>query len=292
MTNPDKRLEAILEVLNHIGYGDFHHKLKISNKADTIDAVASGLNMLCEELESNLAMQKSISDAKNWTQQKNLEQKLINSIIFSQEQDREHFSEDIFEGLGQILAGISFQIHALESKIKGGIDDPLKISLLSIKKYLTQSLENTTKLAKELMPRSMMKYGLVPSIDQYIYEIKTSDLNIDFKADVKNKEINKGIEITVYRVVVAIIEKVKAFPNTNKIVIEMNDDECNLQVKIEVPGHIKFITDFNIKSNDQGLMPLQKRIELQGGQMIINRDAKYEQTTIIIKFESQNETNK
>ncbi len=223
---------------------------------------------------------------KEMNQRKNIERKIINSIIFSQEQDREYFAEDLHEGLAQMLAGLSFHIHAVESKLKNTDDDALKKSLSLIKGYIFQSLENTKNLAKDLMPRLMMKYGLIASIDQHIDNLKiTSDLNIEFNADVKNMEIDKEIEITLYRSIVAIIEKIKASTTLKNISIEINDDESNFQVIIEMFGQMNFINEFNVRSNTFDFLHIQKRIELQGGQMIVNQEAK--RISIIMKFKSQ-----
>ena len=49
----EERLDAILAMLESIASMDFSERLTISGKADSIDAVASGLNMLSEELEAS-----------------------------------------------------------------------------------------------------------------------------------------------------------------------------------------------------------------------------------------------
>jgi len=65
----DKRFDAVLSMLESIASLDFTKKIKLSSKADTIDAVAAGLNMLSEELKSKV-VEKSILEEIN----QNLEQ--------------------------------------------------------------------------------------------------------------------------------------------------------------------------------------------------------------------------
>ncbi len=55
---PDERLYAILATMESIAALDFSRRLPISDKVDSIDALASGLNMLSEELETNLTKRK------------------------------------------------------------------------------------------------------------------------------------------------------------------------------------------------------------------------------------------
>ena len=50
----DDRLDAILGMLGSIASLDFSRQLPVGDHADRIDAVASGLNMLSEELRARV----------------------------------------------------------------------------------------------------------------------------------------------------------------------------------------------------------------------------------------------
>ena len=60
---PDDRWDAILGMLESIASLDFSRSLPISKNADNMDAVASGLNMLCEELQTSLTERKRVEEA-------------------------------------------------------------------------------------------------------------------------------------------------------------------------------------------------------------------------------------
>jgi len=129
-----------------------------------------------------------------------------------------------------------------------------------------------------------MKFGLIPSIEQYIKNIVTLEHNIEFITNIESLKIDKEIEITIYRTIVAIIERAKA-PTVKDIFIEIINTKSCLQVKINVLGSIKPLTVINSDEKNTAYIPIQKRIELYGGQMIIDQDIKSKQTNIIIKFE-------
>ena len=59
---PDERWDAILEMLASIASLDFSRSLAISDKADEVDAVASGLNMLSQELKANVVQRSKLED--------------------------------------------------------------------------------------------------------------------------------------------------------------------------------------------------------------------------------------
>ena len=59
---PDERWEAILGMLESIASLDFSRSLPISDEADNMDAVASGLNMLSEELKANVVEKSELAE--------------------------------------------------------------------------------------------------------------------------------------------------------------------------------------------------------------------------------------
>jgi hypothetical protein len=57
---PDERWDAILGMLKSMASLDFSRTLPISDEADNMDAVASGLNMLSEELHANVVERSTL----------------------------------------------------------------------------------------------------------------------------------------------------------------------------------------------------------------------------------------
>ena len=58
----DERWEAILGMLESIASLDFSRSLPVGDEADNIDAVASGLNMLSEELQANVVEKSELAE--------------------------------------------------------------------------------------------------------------------------------------------------------------------------------------------------------------------------------------
>ena len=59
---PDERWDAILGMLESIASLDFSRSLPISDEADNLDAVASGLDMLSEELQANVVERSKLEE--------------------------------------------------------------------------------------------------------------------------------------------------------------------------------------------------------------------------------------
>ena len=198
---------------------------------------------------------------------KELDQRILNSIILAQEKDRELFAEDLHEGVAQSLAALMLQIGIIELKIKELADADLKKSVASIKSYIQESIESTRSMATELMPRTMMKYGIEPSLKLFVTRLQQHlGGEVEFVCSINNpKQIEKDIEITVYRTVVAILNTMyKTEP---------------AKMSIDMKSGRKFTTLLEIsyekKSKAVSLLNFEeqiKRIQLQGGFMSVSNN--------------------
>ncbi|MBL4593930.1 MAG: CHASE domain-containing protein [Flavobacteriales bacterium] len=212
------------------------------------------------------------------TQQKSAEQKLLHSIISSQEETLDNASEALHEGLAQQLAGLNFHIKAIESSIEASQDDDLKDSFSLIKKYVLESIKTTRSISSDLIPRSLTDKGLVPAINQYILEIKNKiSFEIEFKNNLE-KVIEKDIEITIYRAVELFLKTTQEIKGITKIFIELTDTP-SLQVNFKFSGNPSL---FLIKKNE--IKAIQKRIELLEGKIVIHQNSTKKSTIISITF--------
>jgi two-component system sensor histidine kinase NreB len=197
------------------------------------------------------------------TEQKLLDQQLLNSIISNQENDREVLAEDLHEGIAQSLAALMLQIGVIELKVRDNKDPQLQESIDFIKTYILESIENTRVMATSLMPRMMMQYGIEPSLRSYISNIqKDGPRFIQFSCTISSK-IQKEIEITLYRIITSVIDKVRVNIVNSIIISISSSDSQGLIVTVNVKccvGNINACTLGTIDFEDN-----RKRIESLGG---------------------------
>ncbi|MEZ7838457.1 MAG: two-component system sensor histidine kinase NreB [Flavobacteriales bacterium] len=197
------------------------------------------------------------------TEQKLLDQQLLNSIISNQENDREVFAEDLHEGIAQSLAALMLQIGVIELKVRDNKDPQLQESIDFIKTYILESIENTRVMATGLMPRMMMQYGIEPSLRSYISNIQKDGIRfIQFSCTISSK-IEKDIEITLYRVIVSLIDKVSV-NIVNSIFISISScDSQGLILAVNVKCCSENINACTLETID--FEDNRKRIESLGG---------------------------
>jgi len=213
------------------------------------------------------------------TEKKLFDHRVFRSIISTNEQDRELFAEDLHEGLAQALAALMMQVGVIEMKIQNLADTDLKSSVAVIKSYIQESIENTRVMATDLMPRTMMRYGIEPSLRSYISKLhEQGERFIVFNCQL-NGELDKDIEITLYRTIVAVLVKA-SMPKVSKVIIHINNTAA-LSAVVEISCHKGEADKCTI--GNQGLTTYQKRIELLGGQLLMQK-LRDEKLMITIKF--------
>lgn len=98
-----KRIKEIIGVIQRIASGDFSAKIPISEKQDSIDALASGINILSEEIEANMRGKDDQSEAllnmlEDVNEAKEAAERVKNALKESEEKFRLLF-ENATEGI-------------------------------------------------------------------------------------------------------------------------------------------------------------------------------------------------
>ena len=211
------------------------------------------------------------------TEKKLFDHRVFNSIISTNEQDRELFAEDLHEGLAQSLAALMMQIGVIELKIKSLSDSQLQDSVKGIKSYIHDSIENTRVMASNLMPRMMMRYGLEPSLRSYISKFqKDGRRYVEYKCG-DWSDVEKDFEIIIYRTIVAILDKVQK--DQVEMVSINTTSNTQISVVVVVKYQSNYFEDFSFENSS--FEDYQKRIEFLGGVLRIQKlDGNTEKITI------------
>ncbi|MFO7656565.1 MAG: histidine kinase [Bacteroidales bacterium] len=131
---------------------------------------------------------------------KRAERKVLTAIMNTEEKERKRFAEDMHDGLGPLLSTIKLYVNELVS------DDLSAVEKKDYVNYVNQLIDNAVSdirtMSNNLTPRIIHEYGLVSAIDEFCKTIsRTQKLEISFKKTGKTLELNKSVEINIYRIV-------------------------------------------------------------------------------------------
>jgi len=213
-----------------------------------------------------------LSMARDITERKQTERKIVNAIIETEEREKERFAKDLHDGLGTLLSSINIYISLLKS---GQVEESEKENILDYTKGLIdEAILNAKEIANNLRPNIISRFGLVAAVNSLCEKInKTGIMKIEFTANkIKSEDLNKDLEVTLYRIINELINnalnhasadavKINLFREFNMIKLIFSDNGIGFNVE-EV---------MNRKSgNSMGLSNIMSRVDAINGFCKIN----------------------
>lgn len=212
---------------------------------------------------------------------KNLEaerQREIVKIIFSTlEEERRRVSENLHNGLAQLLYGVKINLHSL-SQIPE--TDAFTKQLAYASELLGEAISENRRISHELMPPILEEFGLNESILDIAKKLQHQ---VSFTYRIKGMTIGleKYIELAIYRTVQELMMNVVKHANATKAIVEVSVQPKIIGICVSDNG--KGMDINSTKSNGIGLASIRSKIKLLNGQMDIQASPE-NGTTVKITF--------
>lgn len=207
-----------------------------------------------------------IGTLQDITDIKMLEKNLFNSIIETEEKERERISIELHDGVCQQLSGtamlLKMGIKSLEANDEKGIN-LIKDSI----EILQESVSAVRNVSHQLTPQSFKDERLVDALNNLIKDFSRIDKSVQytFHSTGKVKEPEKHIAINIYRVVQEFINNSQKHSEAKNINLNLFFEEATFLLEIKDDGK-----GFNISSPNTGsgigIKNMIKRIESIGGE--------------------------
>lgn len=202
----------------------------------------------------------------------------LTAIIDGQEIERQRFSRELHDGLGQSLVALKFK---LESCDKSLTYEERNIFIEDIVKQLNHILEEVRLLSYNLMPAALNEFGLKTALTNLAKQLsENSKISINFDA-VKSIQIeDKRINIYLYRIVQEALNNALKYAYATQIDVQLLENKVFFVMIIEDNG-IGF--DYKDLTMGNGLYNMKERVQLLNGIFEIE-SSKGKGTTIYVKI--------
>jgi len=237
----------------------------------------------------NETRQKLFEATRLQYQQEMDDHKLRTSYLMAgQEDERKRLSRELHDGLGQMLTALKLQIEGLEAVLKRNAPEPDNAnwvaqskSIGSLKKLVTQTIQETRTISNNLMPTVLSDFGVVPAIKMLAENDRSDALDVTFESNltIDDGRLDKNVEIMLYRITQEAISNAVRHAHPSAIHIELIAREKYIHLIVTDDGRGFRLANQrsaiprpskNGRAPSQGLHNMQERAKLLNGKLKIS----------------------
>lgn len=206
--------------------------------------------------------------------------KATQSLLIGQENEKRRISCEIHDGIGQAISTVRMHLDFMMSKIEM---PEIKRDFTILSQLITEIATDLRNLSHDLMPSSLVDFGLITAITTLIRRVNQSQaIYVHLENDLRDDDIPYNYALNIYRIIQELVNNSIKHASCKEIKIKltMKDDIINIKVSDDGIGSSKAK-----KNNGIGLYNIKNRLASLNGQLLIET-AKYKgfKVTINIPF--------
>ncbi|RLJ65624.1 histidine kinase/DNA gyrase B/HSP90-like ATPase [Lacinutrix venerupis] len=194
------------------------------------------------------------------------QQKILQTSIAIQETERKRISQDLHDAISSKLNIVSLSTNMLLDD--SSITDKQRASLNQILEITSTTLESSRKIAHDLMPPILDKFGLKVALEELFENVSThTTIDIEHNIDELTR-LSETNHLHVFRIVQELINNSIRHGKANELAIFIEDNQKGFIIHFQDNG-----IGFNVKSickkNGIGLQNINSRVKILNGTLKI-----------------------
>ena len=210
------------------------------------------------------------------------DKKLVQTLIENQqivETERSRLAKDLHDGLGGLLSGIKLTLNCVADKIP----EKNKALFTKANNQLDTAIREMRRVAHNMMPEALLKFGLSEAIKDYCDGINESNLvKMKYTQIGSLQTLTQSTEIILYRIIQELANNALKHAAAKNIFVQITKHLHGITITVEDDGN-GFDATILLAHNGQGHKNVQSRIEYLKGSCDI-RSEKGNGTSINIEI--------
>jgi signal transduction histidine kinase len=199
------------------------------------------------------------------TTRKEVEKKLLYTIVQTEEKERQRFTQDLHDELGPFLSGLKLYLNELSSRETD--EKKRKLLLDYLGRMTNEAVDKIRTIAGNMVPQNMIEIGLTGSLEKRIEELnQTGKINISYKTEGSESGIEQSFIITIYRIVLELVNNSLKHSGASEISIYISFGDELVEVTYKDNGKgFDLKKTIEQKSGGIGIRSILNRMELFHG---------------------------
>ena len=191
----------------------------------------------------------------------------LTALLEGQEQERGRLARDLHDGLGGLLSGTKLQLSSLDSHQSENIEEGISKSITQI----DDAVEELRRVAHNLMPDLLMKYGLEAAIREFATRMSNSTLDIHTEFINYSNSVSEEKQLIIYRIIQELVNNAVKHADTSEIIIQISEEENVLHLTVEDNGRGFDPAGLNVRKT-AGFHNIESRVQFLKGTMNITSE--------------------
>jgi two-component system, NarL family, sensor kinase len=191
------------------------------------------------------------------------------AVLKGEEQERTRLAKDLHDGLGGMLSGIKYSFNTMKGNMIMTPDNAQAFERSM--DMLDSSIKEMRRVAHNMMPEALVKFGLDTALKDFCNEIQQSGaLHISYQSiGLENGIIDQTAGITIYRIVQELINNTMKHAMAKTAIVQVTKNNGQLSVTVEDDGK-GFDTAIINKPSGMGWSNITNRVEFLKGKLDVD----------------------
>jgi len=234
-------------------------------KADGETTWQNGIGIPHKDEDGTIVWDSIIIDI---TDRKQVQEKIINSILQGEDRERKRIAHELHDGLGQYLVAASMNFKSVKQDVDN-LPEKRQKQFDTGMSHLKKALSETRSIAHNLMPKTIADYGLIAAIKNLLQELdKSSDIDIHFECNCQNLRLKNQVEINIYRILQETCSNAVRHSECSNIFVELNKNEDTFHLIVEDDGIGTQLEELH-EEEGLGLRSIKTRVKNLNGSLDI-----------------------
>ncbi|MFW6224868.1 MAG: PAS domain S-box protein, partial [Bacteroidota bacterium] len=201
-----------------------------------------------------------LSTARDISERKNLEKKIVKAIFETEEKARDQFAKDLHDTLGAMLSSLKMYLNLLKKDHFESKEKKMEFWKRTMD-LLSDSVSETRKIAYKMRPEEIDNFGLVSALDSFFERImEASEIKVHFNKENFNTGLDGEKELILFRVISELVNNTLKHAEANNIDLAIFNKANKMYIVYSDDG-IGFSSKHEVKTKGIGLNNIKSRLK-------------------------------